>query len=179
MRSLRQIVPRSAPSLLSALALAAITSAVSCAHDPFDGRVFHAGRIAFQTGPIPATWERLSIEGPLLAFKDHDSLGSIDVYGRCGKDRDDVPLEALTNHLLIGFTEREIDPQLKLEMDGREALHSTLRAKLDGVRMSLDIFVLKKDGCVYDLVYVAYPDRYARGVQGFEAFVSGFATVEG
>ena len=35
-----------------------------------------------------------------------------------------------------------------------------LRAKLDGVPMSYDIFVEKKNGCVYDLVYVGRPDAF-------------------
>ena len=34
---------------------------------------------------------------------------------------------------------------------------------LDGVPMAYDIFVLKKDGCVYDLVYVAPPDAAGQG----------------
>ena len=164
-------------------AVAALATAMACAScggsEAFDGRVFHGGRESFKTGPIPSTWERLKIEGPLVAFHDKETDGSIDVYAQCGKDADDVPLVALTMHLLIGFTERDVKEQKLMPLDGREALHTRLDAKLDGVEMSLDLYVMKKDGCVYDLVYVAYPDRFPRGISGFTSFVAGFGTVAG
>ena len=37
-------------------------------------------------------------------------------------------------------------------MDGREAMHTVMSAKLDGVPKMFDAYVLKKDGCVYDFV---------------------------
>jgi hypothetical protein len=52
-----------------------------------------------------------------------------------------------------------------------------MRAKLDGVVMSYDIYVLKKDGCVYDFVYVASPDRFGEGTSAFERFVGGIHTL--
>ena len=73
----------------------------------------------------------------------------------------------------MGTTEREFDAQDVLPFDGREALHSLLRAKLDGVPMQYDIYVTKKDGCVYDLVYVAPPGRFAAGAAAFEPFATG------
>ena len=172
-----------APLLKSALAFCALGVAVSstaCGGSAsFDGQVFHGGRTSFKAGPIPASWERLHLDGPLLAFHDRESDGSIDVYAQCGKDADDVPLVALTKHLLIGFTEREFKEEKLVQLDGREGMHTRVDAKLDGVKMSLDLYVLKKDGCVYDLVYVAYPDRFPRGISGFSSFVAGFGTVGG
>ena len=160
--------------------LVSVALCASCGHgESFDGQVFHGGRSSFKTGPIPASWERVKLEGPLLAFHDKVTEGSIDVYAQCGKDADDEPLVALTKHLLIGFTERDFKEEKLLPLDGREALHTRVDAKLDGVMMSLDIYVLKKDGCVYDLVYVAYPDRFPRGVDAFGSFVAGFGTVGG
>ena len=162
----------------ASLAFAAATAALGCGgKDSFDGRVFHAGRMSFHTGPIPSTWERVSIDGPLVAFHDRTTNGAVDVYAQCGKDADDVPLVALRHHLLIGFTERAVKREETIPFDGREALHTVLEAKLDGVPVSLDLYVLKKDGCVYDLVYVAPPSKFGNGVQGFEAFAAGFGTL--
>jgi hypothetical protein len=48
-----------------------------------------------------------------------------------------------------------------------------MRAKLDGVPMQYDIYVMKKDGCVYDLVYVAPPARFTAGAADFERFALG------
>lgn len=163
-------------SLAAALALAAFGALAGCGREAFDGRVYHAGRESFRVGPVPSAWERVSLEGAMLAFRDPDSGGSIAVHAQCGRDADDVPLAALTNHLLIGFTERDVKLEQTVPLDGREARHTVVHAKLDGVPIALDAWVLKKDGCVYDLVYVVAPARHEAGAGAFDAFARGFST---
>ena len=164
------------PLRWSLLLLAAL-SGTACTKPAFDGRVYHAGRMSFRVGPIPKEWRKTdAIEGSMLAFVDEPSGGTVSVYGRCGKDADDVPLTALTQHLLIGFTEREFGEQKLVPLDGREALHTIVHAKLDGVRTGLSLYVLKKDGCVYDLVFAAAPATFSSGLERFDAFVAGFGT---
>jgi hypothetical protein len=63
--------------------------------------------------------------------------------------------------------------------DGREALHTKLKAKWDGVPMVADIYVLSKDGCVYDFIYLATPSGFEAGAPAFESFVRGFRTLRG
>ncbi len=159
--------------------LSALSSVTSCSKEAWDGRVYHAGRASFRTGPVPASWERASVEGTMLAFRDRTSGGSANVYARCGQDGDDVPLTALTNHLLIGFTEREVRDQQIIPLDGREALHTIVTAKLDGVPLSMSMYVMKKDGCVYDLIWIASPAKFDAGLGAFDAFVAGFGTESG
>lgn len=156
-----------------------VIALVSCGKEAWDGRVYHAGRASFRAGPIAGSWQKIELEGAMLAFHDAETGGTLEVYGRCGQDGDDVPLLALTNHLLIGFTEREVKSQKVVPLDGREAMHTLVDAKLDGVPMSLSIYVLKKDGCVYDLVYVSPPEKFAAGLASFDAFAAGFSTVGG
>jgi hypothetical protein len=80
----------------------------------------------------------------------------------------------------MGTTERSIETQATIPFDGREAMRTTLDAKLDGVPMRYDIYVMKKDGCVYDLVYVAPPEPFVAGEPAFERFVgSVHATAHG
>lgn len=164
--------------MMRAWFLALSLVALGCGGEAWDGRVYHAGRASFKTGPIPAEWERIEPRGAMLAFRDRGG-GAVNLYGRCGQDGDDVPLTALTNHLLIGFTEREFKFQKVVPLDGREAMHTVVHAKLDGVMVAMSIYVLKKDGCVYDLIWVAPPDRFEGGVAAFDAFVSGFGTTGG
>src|SRR5262249_19838257 len=90
-----------------------------------------------------------------------------------------TPLVALTNHLLMGTTEREYLAQQTEPFDGREALHTRVKAKWDGVEMLSDIYVLSKDGCIYDFVYLGTPEAFDDGSSRFEAFVHGFHTLPG
>ena len=86
------LCPLGGCALLLGVAMAGVVP-LGCSHDPWDGHVYHAGRMSFRAGTIPQTWNRLRIDGPLLAFHDTASDGSIEVYARCGIDADDVPLE--------------------------------------------------------------------------------------
>jgi hypothetical protein len=140
----------------------------------FDGQVYRQGPVAFSIPPVPSNWSRVEVHDATLAYRDGDA--SIMVNARCRSADARTPLLALTTQLLIGSTEREFEAQKVEPFDGREALHSTLRAKYDGVPMMLDVFVLSKDGCTYDFVRVS-PKR--DGEQVFEGWVRGFRTLPG
>lgn len=141
------------------------------------GDVYHGPGYAFRIGPLDEKWQRIPASHAALAFRDEEDGSTIVVNGRCGVDGEDVPLDALTHHLFIRFTEREILEQAVVPFDRREAMRTVIRAKLDGVPMKFAVWVLKKDGCVYDLAYMAAPARFDRGAPRFDRFVRGFATV--
>src|SRR5262249_49239126 len=93
----------------------------------------------------------------------------------------DIPLPALTNQLLIGFTEREeVEEASRVPRDGRESLRTHARAKLDGVPRELLIEGLKKDGCVDDFVLAARPgDSFATTRPAFDRVIASFSTEAG
>jgi hypothetical protein len=150
-----------------------VASGVGCAHaESFDG-VLHKSGMTVRLGPVPPSWRRIQLAGADLAFRDDVRDGSALFDVRCNGHDDDAPLSVLTDHLIMGTTERQFDAQDVTPFDGREALHTRLRAKLDGVAMQYDIYVMKKDGCVYDLVYLAAPARFAEGAADFQGFAAG------
>lgn len=170
----------------SVLALGALVFAIattSCAggkqHGSFEDNVYRNGAIAFKVPVPPAQWRRLQVDDASLAFRDEANSASVMVNARCLSADDRTPLVALTNHLLIGATEREYVSQATEPFDGREALHTRLKAKWDGVPMSIDVYVLSKDGCVYDFVYLAPVNASEDGARAFESFVQGFHTLHG
>jgi hypothetical protein len=131
------------------------------------------GDTRIHLGPVPAEWRPIQVDAADAAYRDEARQGSVLFNVRCGARDSDAPLSVLTEHLIMGTTEREFDSQDTIPFDGREALHTLMRAKLDGVPMQYDIYVMKKNGCVYDLVYVAPPDRFSQGAPAFEAFARG------
>lgn len=143
-----------------------------------DGRVFRNDELAFRVGEVPSQWRSIDVDGALIAFRDDPGQATIAVNGRCGVDGDDVPLESLTHHLFIHFTDRVVREQQRFDLDGREALLTEISAELDGVRKRFAVVVMKKDGCVYDFLYIADTDAGAGSRASFDAFVRGFATIE-
>jgi hypothetical protein len=165
------------PLSLLLLAASTLTGSAGCGAG-LQGDVYHGQGFAFRIGGVPEGWRQVPISHAALAFRDERDDASIVLNGRCGVDGEDVPLEALTQHLFLRFTEREILEQKVFPFDRREAMRTVLTAKLDGVPMKFEVWVLKKDGCVYDLAYLAPPASFARGAPDFERFVASFSTVD-
>jgi hypothetical protein len=157
-----------------ALLLAAFLAAAGCAHGgSFEAGVLVKDGLSVHIGPVPGEWTPLQVDGADLAWRDAPREGSALFDVRCRGRDDDAPLTVLTEHLIMGTTERDFQAQDVVPFDHREALHTRMRAKLDGVPMEYDIYVMKKDGCVYDLVYVAPPDRFEAGAADFDRFALG------
>jgi hypothetical protein len=163
-------------SLLGAFVGCAALVAVGCGGSSFDGHVFREGDLAFRVGPIPPAWRRIDADGALLAFRDDHGEATIALNGRCGLDGDDVPLEALTHHLFLHFTDVTLLKQERFELAGRAAMRSELTAALDGVPMHYVVVVLKKNGCVYDFMLVNAAGTSA-DQRAFDGFVGGFETL--
>ena len=137
------------------------------------GNTVSSSDLAYPFGPTGSSWRSIQIEGNDAAWFDGDTRGTVHVDHTCERSQD-TPLAALVNHLLIGFTDREVVSEETVPFDQREARHVVVRARLDGVPRTIELYVMKKDGCVYDLGYVAPPDRYESGRGAFDAFVRGF-----
>ena len=105
--------------------------------------------------PSGGSWRQVDVDDQNdLAWTSGSAV--IQVNSSCSPNLD-IPLEALTNHLLIGFTERSVVEQKRIPMASREALRTHVQAKLDGVAREMVLVVLKKDQCVYDFAVVAEP----------------------
>jgi hypothetical protein len=141
-----------------------------------DGQVYHGPETTYRIGHLGPEWGRVDVAGHNdVAFSHPDHGAIVQVNSSCNPALD-IPLEALTQHLLIGFTERDIQSQDRVPMAAREALRTHAVAKLDGVPREMVFYVLKKDGCVYDLSLVAPPgERFARARKDYDGFVAGFA----
>jgi hypothetical protein len=163
--------------LAPGLGLVALVVGCGASLPGVEAGVYRDSQVAFRVGEVPAGWAPVHVERANVAYRDEAHRASVLVDGRCQRKDDDVPLLALTDHLIAGTTERTFASQDTIPFDGREALHSRLTAKLDGVPMDYDLYVFKKDDCVFDLVYVGEPAVMDGGVAGFERFVAGFHTL--
>lgn len=138
--------------------------------------VYRDREVAYRVGPLAPAWRRVRIGGGHLAFHHHDG-GSILANATCERI-DDVPLDVLTNHLLFGIERRAERSRTLFPLDGRSAIRTVLDGSLDGVAVTLDLVVVKKDGCVYDLQLIAGPAAYPARRPDFDRLLAGFAKVQ-
>jgi hypothetical protein len=159
-----------APLLLLAASLAGCGT-----RGTLSGSLYRDGPLAFRIGALPAEWRRVQVGDGQLAFH-HDDGGTILAHATC-EARDDVSLDVLTNHLLFGVEEAREISRAPLSLDGRRALRTRIDGAVDGVPIALDLVVLKKDSCTYDLQLASSPDVFVRRQPDFERFFAGFARV--
>jgi hypothetical protein len=141
-----------------------------------DGR-FVKGALSYRVAEPPAPWRR-------MAFADNDLAwgapeGHVLALNATCTGHEDPPLDVLTRHLLMGFDARQPLGAQTLSLDGRAALRSRYEASLDGVPVELQVVVLKKNGCVHDLTYVAPAGQAGVHQAQFEALVTGFTQEHG
>lgn len=142
------------------------------------GGVYQDAQARYHIGEPAGGFHPLDVEGRTdLAWADDGHDAVLEVDSRCEPSLD-IPLVALTNHLLVGFTEREdVEEQALVPLDGREALRTHVRAKLDGVPREMMMLVMKKDGCVHDFVLVAPPGAPFEATRpALDRVVAGFHT---
>jgi hypothetical protein len=180
----RSFAGRSYAALLAIFAMISLVTGCATTRARFDersGRVIAGSdrdtdEVRYRIGPIGADWRRVDLaDGPDVAWEIGHTGVLVHVYHACGRNMDS-PLPALVQQLLIGFTDREFVEEETIPFDGREARHVLVRAKLDGAPVLLELFVLKKDGCVFDLSCVGPPDRVMTARSAFRTFVEGFHT---
>lgn len=157
---------------LSASACAQGQALVGPRHTTYRGK-----DAAYRVGALPPSWRKVRIGDVQIAFH-HERGGAIAASGRCG-ERDDAPLDVLVNHLIMGLDRRREISREPITLDGRRALRAQLTGELDGVTVAMELVVLNKDGCTYDLQLVADPAVFAARRQDFAGFLAGFAHLQG
>lgn len=140
-----------------------------------EGSTVSSRDLSYDIGPVPSRWRPITIADNDLAWFLPDTASIVHVDHTCERTQD-TPLAALVQHLLIGFTQRETVLEETVPLDRREARHVVVRARLDGVPRTIELYVMKKDGCVFDLGLIAPPDRYESARAEFTAFATGFRT---
>ena len=85
------------------------------------------------------------------------------------------PLLVLARHLTFGLEGRKSLEYEEVTMAGRPGIRMLLEGRLNGMSVTVEAYVLKGEGCVYDLVYVAPPADFAAGQAAFRELVGSFA----
>jgi hypothetical protein len=149
--------------------------ATGCRHSDLRAGVFTKSDVRYRIGELPPGWKQTSFRDNDLAWMANDTGHSIALNSTCDGYQE-APLPVLTQHLLMGFSGRQLIKQETVPLDGRDALRSHYLAKLDGVPIELLLVVMKKNGCIYDFTYVSPVGQFADKLADFEHFLQGFKT---
>jgi hypothetical protein len=140
----------------------------------FVGNRFEDRHVEYRVGAPGDGWREVQLETSNISwFNDAIGAGLL-VNSHC-EGVQDSPLEGLTGELLIGTTERDVLEQTVRPWSGREAMETIATGKLDGVARKHALFVVKKDGCVYDIVYDAPVSSFDAGFASYVAVRDGFS----
>ena len=134
--------------------------------------VFEGPHVVYRVQAPAEGWRFVSFAGNDLAWGGPGGE-VIAVNSEC-EDHGDPSLVVLTNHLLIGFEDRVVREREALQISGRGALRTRVAATLDGVPVEMELTVLKKDGCVFDLVYLAPPHSFEKHLPTYRRVVASF-----
>lgn len=121
-----------------------------------------------------SAWRPLSQKGTQVAWYN-DGLGAAILLDSQCEMHGDSSLEQFTDHLRIDFREWEVLSQERVTLAQRDAVHTVVLASIDGVvKTQMEIYVVKKDGCLFDLEYIAPPRSFESGRGDFAKVVAGF-----
>jgi hypothetical protein len=171
--------PSSSPRVLLGVVLLALAAA-GCGGWVGHGGTYYRHRgsggteATYSFGSPGPAWRPLKEKGVQVAWYN-DGLGAvIQIDSQCDRHGDST-LEQFTDHLRIDFREWEIVSQERLTMVERDAVHTVVLASIDGVKKThMELYVVKKNGCLFDLHYIAPPHSFERGRGDFAQVVSGF-----
>ncbi len=148
----------------------------ACGGATFRDGIYEDDEARYRLGELDASWKRMKVGDNDLAFY-RPGMGTISINATC-TEYEDVPVTALLNHLLFETQKRRFLVEEDVTLDGRGARHVVVQAELDGVPIELELYVMKKDGCVFDLAHVRNHVAPARARATFQAVVGRFAVLE-
>jgi hypothetical protein len=117
--------------------------------------------------PVP------NVKDVQVAWTNREIGGIIEIHAQCD-DQGDSSLDQYTDHLRIDWTRWEVESQEQTRLIDRAALHTVVTAALDGVVRRNELWVVKKNGCLFDLRYSANPAQFEAGRGAFAQVIEGF-----
>jgi len=158
--------------LISILAAVVLVAPACSTSGTFRDGIYLGRETTYRVAPLAEPWAQVSFSGNDLAWTAPEGQ-VLAVNGVCS-EHGDPSLKVLTDHLLFGFEDRKVLSREDVRLAGRAALRTRASASLDGVPVELELTVLKKDGCVYDLTYSAPPGGFDDRVADYRKLVESF-----
>ncbi|MEK6706237.1 MAG: hypothetical protein AABZ06_10655 [Bdellovibrionota bacterium] len=111
-----------------------------------------------------------------VVFQSKKTASIISLNSACrpthGNPQTEDDLRKITNQLFLGVSNITMREEKELTVSSSPALQTTIHGKMNGELMKLRSVVLRKNHCVYDLMYIARPNSFTEKEQSFDKFAA-------
>ena len=118
-------------------------------------------------------WQLTESPGAALALRDTRSEARMAVAVSC-PEQETGPLPALVRHLFFGIRQVKQVRQERILLDGAEGLDTTITGRWEGTSVQIRSVVIRRPGCLYDLLYVAPSDAFGVRSADFDRFLKSW-----
>lgn len=129
----------------------------------------------YEIGKLPDHWGPVEDTTADQSYWSKKTGATILINSLCEK-YGSASLFVLTQNILRGIDDLNTEVEEEIMLAERKALHTVASGKLDGVLIKANIYVLRKDYCIYDFTYQVKAEHYSVDVNDFEKLVKSFKT---
>ena len=144
-----------------------------------------SGCAIFGSDDEPVKNFKVSVMAPKSPFEEvHGSgadhvwqsrkTGNTIAYNSACLEKNKEDLKSLEKGILEGVDNVQVVKESKVNVDGAPAERTLAYGKTDGIPISIDLVVVKKANCTYDLAYVARTLTFAQEQDVFDKFIERF-----
>jgi hypothetical protein len=145
----------------------------SCAGGRILDGLYIDERKGFRVQLLRNGWQVMESSGADLVLRDTRSEARIAVSASCPGE-ETGPLPALVRHLFFGLRQVKQLRQECIQLDGVAGLETVIAATWEGTPVQVRSIVMRRRGCLYDLLFVAPPESYGDRSMDFESFLRGW-----
>lgn len=108
-----------------------------------------------------------------LSYQSTKTAAIISLNSSCREGRPQMQdLQLVTRELLLGIGDVTEKNDRTFQIEGVNALETTIAGKISGQSTKIRTVVLSKASCVYDIMYVSQPEKFGVHEADFTRFVS-------
>ncbi|MFQ5848757.1 MAG: hypothetical protein ACE5IQ_13935 [Candidatus Methylomirabilales bacterium] len=137
-----------------------------------DGHYVDEGK-SFRVRLPRGGWQIIESPGADLALQDTRSQARMAVSAGCPA-RETGSLSALVRHLFFGLRHVKQVRQEPILLDGVAGLETVIRGQWEGAPIQVRSVVIRRKGCLYDLLFVAPPETFGAHSADFDALLEGW-----
>jgi hypothetical protein len=139
-----------------------------------DAKVYLKPGIYYRVGPLSQEWRRMRTGVKAISFYNERLKASLTTSAFCGRSASDKQITFAAGRVVDVLSARTVTDHGKFTLGGRGAMRQNVIGELDGVRVAMDLVVVRKDACVFDF-YAIEPEVISPEVKSaFETFFGDF-----